>query len=521
MRSKKKTILIIGGGASGAAAAWNLSKSLNLKVICLEQGTFNKPKEYNYLSDEWELNRRKKYNKNPNLRNLEYDYPIDNKNSPISLANFNGVGGSTIIYNAHLPRFKPKDFKTKKFDNVAEDWPISYKDLEKYYELNEKIMGVAGLKNDPEYPKIKKLLPQVNLDFSGKIIQKSFKKLNWHCWPSYSGIATKKIKGRELNSKSDVNNSYWKMALKNGVKLLTKCRAYKIKVNKNDKVTGVYYFDKLKKKKFLKTTIIILACSGAGTPRLLLNSKCKRYKNGLANSSGQIGKNLMLHPLGFVEGKFNKYIASQRGPEGCCLYSHQFYDTKKDNNFVRGYTIQVLRGQGPIDVALNEKKFRNLNFGKNFHKSFFDNYGRSIPMTVICEDLPDKNNYLELDKKNKDNTGMFGIKLHYKLSDNSKKMLVHGIKNCTKALKNAGAIRVRSFGPVRDTGWHIMGTAKMGIDPKKSVVNKFGQSHDVKNLFIVDSSVFTTSAGVNPLQTIMALSLRTTDYIQKNISKLC
>ena len=93
---------------------------------------------------------------------------------------------------------------------------------------------------------------------------------------------------------------------------------------------------------------------------------------------------------------------------------------------------------------------------------------------------------------------MFGIKLHYKLSDNSKKMLVHGIKNCTKALKNAGAIRVRSFGPVRDTGWHIMGTAKMGIDPKKSVVNKFGQSHDVKNLFIVDSSVFTTSAGVNP-----------------------
>ena len=100
-------------------------------------------------------------------------------------------------------------------------------------------------------------------------------------------------------------------------------------------------------------------------------------------------------------------------------------------------------------------------------------------------------------------------------------MLVHGIKNCTKALKNAGAIRVRSFGPVRDTGWHIMGTAKMGIDPKKSVVNKFGQSHDVKNLFIVDSSVFTTSAGVNPLQTIMALSLRTTDYIQKNISKLC
>ena len=111
---KKKTILIIGAGASGAAASWNLSRLPNFEIICFEQGKQNNPYEYDYLSDEWEKNKIHNYHKNPNNRNSVYDYPIDNKNSVISLANFNGVGGSTVIYNAHLPRFKPSDFNVRK-----------------------------------------------------------------------------------------------------------------------------------------------------------------------------------------------------------------------------------------------------------------------------------------------------------------------------------------------------------------------------------------------------------------------
>ena len=106
----------------------------------------NDPKEYDYLSDEWERNKLYEYHKNPNLRKSLSDYPIDNKDSQISIANFNGVGGSTIIYNAHLPRFKESDFKIKKLDGISMDWPLNYNDLNKYFELNEKRMGLAGKK---------------------------------------------------------------------------------------------------------------------------------------------------------------------------------------------------------------------------------------------------------------------------------------------------------------------------------------------------------------------------------------
>lgn len=516
---KKKKIVIVGAGASGAAAAWNLSKISNYQVICLEQGGEENPKEYDYLSDEWERNKLFKYNKNPNLRKSLSDYPIDNKKSQISISNYNGVGGSTLIYNAHLPRFKESDFKTKKLDGIGMDWPLNYNDLKKYFELNEKRMGLAGKKHDPAYPQIKNLLPPVKLGKSGELILKTFKSLKWHCWPSYSGIATKKIKNRKISSKANAINSYLKDALKNGIKLKTNCRVIEIKINNKGKVAGLYFAEKGNKIKFLEASIIILACSGVGTPRLLLNSKNKKYINGLANTSGQVGKNLMLHPLGYTEGKFKNFLASHVGPEGCCVYSHQFYNTNNSNKFKRGYTIQVLRGQSAVDTALVEKKFNNLKFGDKFHNIFFDNYGHTIPMAIICEDLPDKRNYLEIDFKKKDSDGMPGIKVNYTISENTKRMLAHGINMCKVVLKKAGATRIRSFGPVRDTGWHIMGTARMGSNKRNSVVNAFGQSHDIENLFIVDSSIFITSAAVNPLNTMTALSLKITDFIKKNINK--
>ena len=240
----------------------------------------NNPDEYDYLSDKWEKNKIYNYS-NPNNRNSVYDYPIDNKNSVISLANFNGVGGSTVIYNAHLPRFKPSDFNVRKKDEVGMDWPINYKDLIKYFEINEKKMGVAGLTGDPAYPKIKNLLPPVKLDKSGELILKAFKKLKWHCWPSYSGIATKKIKGRKRLSKANAINSYLSDAVKNGVKLKTNSRVINVKINKKGKAIGVYYFDKSKKIKFQEGSIIIVACSGSGTPRLMLNSKSKFFQMDL------------------------------------------------------------------------------------------------------------------------------------------------------------------------------------------------------------------------------------------------
>lgn len=510
MDIKKVDILIIGSGASGSAAAWNLSKS-GFKILCLEQGESFNPKSYSFLKNDWEYLKQKEFNINPNVRKLKSDYPINDSNSPISIANFNAVGGSTILYSGHFPRFHPSDFKTKSLDDVGSDWPINYNELKPYYETNEKIMGVAGLENDPANPGIKNLMPPVDIGFSGELMAKTFNKLNWHWWPSYSAI--KKINKNKFE-KSDVNSTYWPKAIKQGVKLKTNCRVSKIILNKKGLAKGVEYFER-NKKKYLNASLIILACSGLGTPRLLLNSSNELFPKGLANSSGLVGKNLMLHPLGFVEGKFRNFLGSFLGLEGCCIFSQEFYETRKVRNFKRGYTMQILRGSHPLETALSLRKFNKLKFGKKFHNSFLDTYGYNIPIAIICEDLPEKSNYVELDYAQKDSNGLPGVKINYKLSNNSKRMMSHGLSRGRELMIKAGAKSLISFGPVKNTGWHIMGTAKMGKLKKNSVVNKFGQTHDIKNLVIVDSSVFPTSSGVNPASTIQALALKFTDEIRR------
>lgn len=254
-----------------------------------------------------------------------------------------------------------------------------------------------------------------------------------------------------------------------------------------------------------------------GTPRLLLNSKNKYFPNGLANSSGLLGKNLMLHPLGWVEGRFTEFLKSYSGPQGCSIYSTQFH---KNKNFQKGYTIQILRESHPVEHFVMRKKLKQLNFGKNFFNDFLKYYGKTISAAIICEDFPDSKNKITLDYKNLDSDGIPGVKIFYKVSKNSKKMISDGIKNCKKLMIKAGAKNVITFGPVKHTGWHIMGTAKMGKDKKKSVVDQNGQCHDIKNMYIVDSSIFCSSSSMNPVPTICALSLKISSYIKKKLKNV-
>ena len=130
-------ILIVGAGASGAAAAWNLS-ALKLNILCLEQGDYTKPEDYPSTKINWESYKYNDYNPSPNVRKLKSDYPINDKDSPIGIANYNAVGGSTILYSGHFPRFHPSDFKVKTLDNIADDWPLDYFDLEPFFNLNDK-----------------------------------------------------------------------------------------------------------------------------------------------------------------------------------------------------------------------------------------------------------------------------------------------------------------------------------------------------------------------------------------------
>ena len=526
-------ILIVGAGASGAAAAWSLSET-GLSILCLEQGGRTDPDNYPSTKRNWEVLRLGEYSASPNVRTLPEDYPINDADSPIAIANFNAVGGGTILYSGHFPRFHPSDFKVKTLDGVADDWPLDYRQLEPFFRENDRMMGVAGIDGDPAYPPIDGLLPPIPLGKAGETMAKGFNKLGWHWWPSYCAINTDKYGGRDKcinlgpchtgcaqRAKGSVDITYWPNALRNGVKLKTRCRVREVTVDGNGVATGVIYYDERGVECRQRARIVILACNGVGTPRLLLNSYSKHFPDGLANRSGLVGKNLMLHPLGYVEGLFEEQLESHLGPQGCCILSQEFYETDSTRGFVRGYTMQILRGPGPVETALSGIARREIPWGVEHHRAFAARFGRTIGIAVIVEDLPEPHNTVTLDPNLTDSNGIPAPKITYKLSENSKKILVHGLSRGKEVMKAAGATRTLAFGPVRDTGWHLMGTTRMGANPERSVVNEWGRSHDVPNLFIVDSSVFVTSGAVNPVSTLQAIALYIADGIKQNLKTLC
>ena len=160
------------------------------------------------------------------------------------------------------------------------------------------------------------------------------------------------------------------------------------------------------------------------------------------------------------------------------------------------------------------------SWGNGHHQAFAKRFGRTIGIGIIVEDLPELHNCVTLDQDLTDSNGIPAPKITYKLGENSKKMIAHGLNKGKEVMQAAGSVKNLAFGPVRHSGWHLMGTARMGKDPNTSVVNEWGRSHDVSNLFIVDSSIFVTSGGVNPVSTIQALALYIADRMKKNMNSL-
>ena len=188
-------VLIIGAGASGAAVAWSLAET-KMHILCLEQGGWMNPAEYPSTGRDWEARFYGDWSTSPNVRARPEDYPINDDNSPIKVVNFNGVGGSTIMYTAHWARLHPSDFRVKTLDNVADDWPIDYDMLVPFFEENDRIMGVSGLSGDPRSPLTRPPMPPQPLGLSGALIGKAMNQLGWHWWPSDTTVATTDYEGR-------------------------------------------------------------------------------------------------------------------------------------------------------------------------------------------------------------------------------------------------------------------------------------------------------------------------------------
>ena len=442
---------------------------------------------------------------------------------------YNAIGGSTIIWMAHFPRLHPSDFKVKSLDGIAEDWPISYDELEKYYEINDKIVGVSGLNGDTAYPnKSPRTTRPLPLGKLGNKIVKGFNNLGWHWWPSDSAIISEQYDGREecngggtcgigciRRAKASADVTYWPKALYKGAEIYENSRVREIIVGKDGLATGAEYYDENGNLQQQNAKLVVVACNGVGTPRLLLNSSSSIFPDGLANSSGLVGKNLMFHPYAAVTGFFDEFVGGYMGPQGISIISQEFYETDLSRGFVRGYSFQATaKGPGPRGAA------NAIAWGERHHDAFESKYGRTATIVVIGEDLPEEINTVTLDPALTDSDGIPAPKITYRMSDNSLKMMDHGVKKAEELLKASGAIRITNTPLMRVAGWHLMGTARMGLDPSKSVVNEKGQSHDVKNLFIVDGSVFVTGAAVNPTSTIQAVALYIADQIKKEVTHL-
>ena len=332
--SEVADVLVIGAGAAGSVAVKHLAAN-SVDVVCLEQGPKVSASDYWGDKPEWEIMAESHWNPNPNARNRKTDYPIDVTDCPINPLNFNGVGGSTIFYAAHWERLTPSDFCSRSQDGVGDNWPITYAELEPFFDEMDIEMGVSGLGGDPAYPEGKAPpLPPLPMGKAGIKAARAFHELGWHWWPGPNAIASKPYRGRDAcgrfatcmwgcpaRAKGSMDLTHWPQALKHGAKLITEARVSEITLREDGLVDGAIFIDRDGQERKQRARAVIVCCNGIGTPRLLLNSHSSRFPGGLANTSGLVGKNLMMHPYGVVLPIFDEPIASWMGPAGQLIHS--------------------------------------------------------------------------------------------------------------------------------------------------------------------------------------------------------
>ena len=498
---------IVGTGCGGGVAAARLAEAGH-SVVAFDAGAFYRPLE-DFASDERE--QEKLY---------WLDERISGGENPIELGSNNSgkaVGGSTVHFQMVTLRWRPEWFKARTKLGYGHDWPVDWREMWHYYAAAEDAMKIAGPVRYPWGPKRGRYpYREHEMSASALVLARGAEAMGvkWAPTPTatlsaprgeappcvYRGFC--KV-GCATNAKQSMLVTFVPRALKAGAEIRDLAMVGRIETGEDGRVTGVHYH-RDGEWRFQKAKNVIVAGYSIETPRLLLNSRSPQHPDGLANSSGLVGKNLMVHLNHAVWGIMKEEIRWYKGPPSLAVCEHWNYEDE-GKDFDGGYSF-MSQGPLPTDFATTLVSTEGV-FGHDLRK-WMAHYNHMAGLKIVGETMPQDTNRVELSDET-DDLGLPIPKVTFSYCDNDKKMAKHAQNYMAEMLTAAGA---RNLYRTSSTA-HLMGGCRMGDDPKSSVVDSAGRSWDIDNLFICDGSLFPTAGGVNPSLTIVANSLRIADRI--------
>ena len=543
--------IVIGSGISGGWAAMELCKK-GLKTLLLERGrNVEHIKDYPTANlNPWDFknglhNTTEDKEKDPIHSDIytpaDKQFYVSDKIHPyIQDKPFNWfrgyqVGGKSLMWGRQCYRLSDLDFESNKKNNIAVDWPIRYKDLEAWYDYVESFIGVSGQSEKLAHLPDGKFLPPMDLNcveqhLSQSIRQKEKRVLTiarvanlTRGWDNRGPCQSRNLCSRGCPFGGYFSSNSSTIPAANATGNLT-LRPFSIAAEllydeNTQKASGVRVIDANSNESMVfNAKIIFVNASTIATTSLLLNSKSKRFPNGFGNDSGQLGHNLMDHhssagAYGTYEGFKDKYYKGRR-PCGFLIPRYRNLKDEEGNDFKGGYNIQ-----GDAERKEWPDRQGEDGFGKDFKAKLTTPGPWTVWMAGWGECLPYYENQIRLDENKKDKWGLPLVGINFSFKDNEDKMMADIRSTCEQMLINAGFTDVNSFNYKKPGGStiHEMGTARMGLDPKTSVLNKFNQVHAAKNVFITDGSCMTSSACQNPSLTYMALTARACEYAYQQL----
>ncbi|SFE69535.1 Choline dehydrogenase [Chitinophaga sp. CF118] len=563
-------VCIVGSGAGGGMAAKILSEA-GLKIALLEAGPKYdpaNPEQMTQLKWPYESPRRGASTTRPfgdfdaayGGWEIEGEPYTTKQGTKFDWFRSRMVGGRTNHWGRISLRFGPRDFKHKSYDGLGDDWPISYEEVAPFYDRVDKMIGVFGTKEGMPNEPDGYFLPPPKPRLHELMIKKAGDKLKIPVIPARMSMLTRSVNkdrspcfycgqcGRGCSVYADFSSSSVLVnpAVKSGhVDLYDNAMAREVLTDNEGKATGVAYVDKTDLEEYVvKAKVIVLAASAGESARLLLNSKSSRFPNGLANSSGIVGK--YLHDstgssrAAFLPHLMDRKRYNEDGVGGMHMYIPWWGDNKK-LDFARGYHMEFGGGlrmpsYGFMNAIENmngkypgrDGKLKSAGgYGASLKDDYRRFYGATIGLAGRGESIAREDNYCEIDPSVVDKWGIPVLRFNYTWSDHEIKQAKHMQDTFEQLIHEMGGVALGTK-PGAETMYglenpgriiHEVGTTRMGDDPKKSVLNKYNQAHDVKNLFVADGGPFVSQADKNPTWTILALSIRASEYIMNEFKK--